>query len=259
MSRIGGLSRDRVERTGDSPELVDVTVRWSDVGLFLVCYVVLVVVWVGIGEAITHSAWITGRDQSVAEWFVATRTTGRDTLSEFGSNLAATMVKVAVTAALAVGMKLVWKRWREPLMMVIPLALEASVFITVTYIVARPRPDVQRLESSPVDSSFPSGHVAAAAAYAALVVIVYWHSRRRAARAAVVVLSVAVAVIVAWARMYRGMHHLTDVVAGASLGVMSVGLTWLLVDRAIRRTERAAAVPATATTPPQRSTSDVRF
>ena len=167
----------------DRPELLDVTLRWSDLGLFLACYVAMVAVWVGIGELIVRSDSIQARDQSIAEWFVDSRTATLDTLSALGSNLADTMVKIAVTAVLAIIMRLVWKRWREPLMMVVPLVLEASVFITVTYIVARPRPDVERLESSPVDSSFPSGHVAAAAAYGALIIIVYWHVRNRIARA----------------------------------------------------------------------------
>ena len=149
------------------------------------------------------------------------------------------MVKIAVTAVLAIVMKLVWKRWREPLMMVVPLVLEASAFITVTYIVSRPRPDVERLESSPVDSSFPSGHVAAATAYGALVVIVFWHVRNRIARAAVVVLSIAIPVIVGWARMYRGMHHLTDVIAGFLLGIASVAMSWWMIHRAVVRTEMA--------------------
>ena len=135
-----GASKGRGIERSDRPELLDVTLRWSDLGLFLACYAAMVVVWVGIGEFITHSSAIEARDQSVAEWFVDTRTATLDTLSALGSNLAATMVKIAVTAVLAIIMRLVWKRWREPLMMVVPLVLEASVFITVTYIVSRPRP-----------------------------------------------------------------------------------------------------------------------
>ncbi|MET0663084.1 MAG: phosphatase PAP2 family protein [Ilumatobacteraceae bacterium] len=228
-----------VERA-DRPELLDVTLRWSDLGLFVACYVAMVVVWVGLGELIVRSDSIEARDQSVAEWFVDSRTATLDTLSALGSNLADTMVKIAVTAVLAIVMRLVWKRWREPLMMVVPLVLEASVFITVTYLVARPRPDVERLESSPVDSSFPSGHVAAAAAYGALVIIVYWHVRNRLARALVIALSVAIPVIVGWARMYRGMHHLTDVLAGVLLGIVSVALSWWMIHRAIERTRSSS-------------------
>jgi len=229
----------RVEQA-DRPELLDVTLRWSDLGLFLACYAAMVVVWVGMGELILHSPSIQERDQSVAEWFVDSRTATLDTLSALGSNLAATMVKIAVTAVLAIIMRLVWKRWREPLMMVVPLVLEASVFITVTYIVSRPRPDVERLESSPVDSSFPSGHVAAAAAYGALIIIVFWHVRNRVARALVVALCVALPLIVGWARMYRGMHHLTDVVAGLLLGIVSVVLSWWMIHRAIERTRSSS-------------------
>ena len=230
----------RAVEPADRPELLDVTLKWSDLGLFLACYAAMVVVWVGIGEFITHSSSIQARDQSVAEWFVDTRTATLDTLSALGSNLAATMVKIAVTAVLAIIMRLVWKRWREPLMMVVPLVLEASVFITVTYIVSRPRPDVERLESSPVDSSFPSGHVAAAAAYGALIIIVFWHVRNRVARALVVALCVVVPLIVGWARMYRGMHHLTDVLAGLLLGIVSVVLSWWMIHRAIERTRSSS-------------------
>jgi len=234
-AEIAGLHAD----DRDEAELADVTLRWSDVGLFLGCYVGLVAVWVGIGEAITHSSWIEGRDQSIAEWFVDTRTAALTTWSSVGSNLAETLPKIVFTAIVALTMRLVWKRWREPLMMVLPLVLEASVFITVTYIVGRPRPDVKRLDTSPVGSSFPSGHVAAAAVYGALVIIVFWHVRNRVARAAAVVLCVATPLAVGWARMYRGMHHLTDVTAGLVLGIVSVTLCWWMIRRAVRRTELA--------------------
>ena len=108
----------------------------------------------------------------------------------------------------------------------------------MTYLVSRPRPDVERLESSAVDSSFPSGHVAAAAAYGALVIIVYWHVRSRIVRALVIVFSVAMPLIVGWARMHRGMHHLTDVIAGLLLGIVSV-VAQLVDDPPRRATHRA--------------------
>ena len=123
------VSGDRHD--ADDADLADVTLRRSDLGLFLACYIGLVVVWVGIGEAITHSTWIQARDQSVAEWFVDGRTATLDTASALGSNLAATMVKIAVTAIVGIAMKVAWKRWREPLMMVVPLVLEASASSTV--------------------------------------------------------------------------------------------------------------------------------
>ena len=143
--------------------------------------------------------------------------------------LADTFVKIIVTAVIAGIMLAVWRSWREPLMVAIPLILEASVFITVTWIVGRPRPDVPRLEESPVDSSFPSGHTAAAAAYSAIAVVVFWRFRNVWVRTAVVVLVVAIPIIVGGARVYAGMHYLTDVVAGVLLGLASVFVVWLVL------------------------------
>ena len=41
-----------------------------------------------------------------------------------------------------------------------------------------------------------------------------------------VVVVVAVVVIVGWARTYAGMHHLSDVIAGAILGLVAVFAVW---------------------------------
>ncbi len=230
--------------TSDSPstattdELTDVTLRWSDLGLFLCCYALLVAVWFAIGKAVVNSSAITNLDESVADWFVDQRTPDLDTATKWGSGLADTFVKIGVTALLAIAMRVAWKRWREPLMMVVPLVLEAAAFITVTYMIARPRPD-DPLETSPVNSSFPSGHVAAAAAYGALVIIVFWHTRTFWIRALVVIVSVLIPVVVGVSRMYRGMHFLSDVIAGAALGIAAVALSWWMIRRAVARTERA--------------------
>lgn len=189
-------------------ELADVSLRWSDLGLFLGCYVALVAVWFAIGELVVDNSSIESLDRTVANWFVAQRTPDLDIATKWGSDLADTFVKNGVTAVIAIAMSVAWKRWREPLMMVVPLVLEAAAFITVTYLVARPRPE-DRLESSPVNSRFPSGHVAAATAYGAMVVIVFWHTRKYWIRALVIIMSIAIPVVVGLSRLYRGMHFLS--------------------------------------------------
>jgi membrane-associated phospholipid phosphatase len=215
----------------------DITVERSDIGWLIVGLVVLIAVFFALGELVVSSDAITSFDQRVAEWFVDRRTPALDTVSLIGSYLAETIVKIVATAVLAIGMWLAWKRWREPLLMVLPLILEATAFITITFLVGRSRPDVERLDSSPVGSSFPSGHVAAAAAYGALAIIVFWHTRSKWIRLATLLLIVAIPVIVGASRMYRGMHFLSDVIAGAALGVLSVALGWFIVHRMSRRSE----------------------
>ncbi len=228
--------RPDADRARSSDELTDVSLRWSDLGLFLACYAALVAVWFAAGKFVVNSEAITSFDQRVADWFVDQRVADLDVATKWGSGLAETIVKIAVTALLAIGMRLAWKRWREPLMMVVPLVLEAAAFITVTYLIARPRPD-NPMESSPVNSSFPSGHVAAAAAYSALAIIVFWHTRKVWARALVVIVSIALPVVVGLSRMYRGMHFFSDVIAGAALGFTAVALSWWMIHRATERSE----------------------
>jgi undecaprenyl-diphosphatase len=71
---------------------------------------------------------------------------------------------------------------------------------------------------------------------------VFWHTRRRWIRALAVVVTVAVPVIVGLARMYRGMHFFTDVVAGVLLGAASVLVViWIVCRAEDRRRGRDAA------------------
>jgi membrane-associated phospholipid phosphatase len=180
-------------------------------------------------------------DRRVSEWFVGHRTPNLNRYTVWGSDLADTFIKIGATAVLALVLWLLWRRGLEPLMLIVSLTLEASAFITITWIVARPRPAVPRLEGSPVDSSFPSGHTAAAAAYAALAVIVYWHTRNRWARFSVVLMCAVTTATVAVSRMYRGMHYLSDVVAGLLLGAAAVAISAAILShtpagRAVRRT-----------------------
>jgi undecaprenyl-diphosphatase len=116
----------------------------------------------------------------------------------------------------------VWKRWLEPLVVCVALILEALTFITVTTLVGRPRPDVPHLDTSPVGSSYPSGHTGAAVAYSAIVVVLLWHTRRRWIRVLSIAVVAILPVLVGLARLYRGMHFFTDVVFGALLGGASV-------------------------------------
>jgi undecaprenyl-diphosphatase len=189
----------------------------------------MVAVWWAVGALITgplDGSWLVRWDEDVSQWFADRRTPLQDDLAHIGAMLADTFVKIGVTAVAVVIVFALWRSWRDVLMIALPLIIEASSFIIVTWLVGRPRPDVPRLEDSPVASSWPSGHTAAAAAYAAIAVVVWWRIENRAARAVSVLVVVAVPLIVGWARLYGGMHHVTDVLAGVLLGLVSVLAVW---------------------------------
>lgn len=190
---------------------------------------------------------ITRLDVEIAERFAASRTPVRDDLAHWGALLADTAVKIGVTALFAVVAFAAWRRWHEPVYLAVTLIFEATAFIVVTTIVGRSRPDVVRLEASPVDSSFPSGHVAAAAVYGAFVIIVFWHTKAVWARALAVAVYVGVVAAVAWARMYQGMHFASDVTAGVVLGLWSLAICLVVLGRPDideRVTDDANAAPA---------------
>jgi undecaprenyl-diphosphatase len=196
--------------------------------------VALTGVWIAIGKLIVgplHDSAIVRTDNRVADWMVAHRTPTWDRLTVWGSFLAETVTKVVVTAVVALVLLRVWRRWFEPLVLAASLVIEASAFIIATNVVGRQRPDVPRLDGSPVGSSFPSGHTAAAAAYAALAVVVFWHTRKVWPRVLIAAVTAVVPVIVALSRMYRGMHFLSDTIAGAILGCGAVLLTVIVLER----------------------------
>jgi membrane-associated phospholipid phosphatase len=200
-----------------------------------ILYALFTAIWFSCGWLLTHplkNSSIVHTDQSISEWFVRQRTPRLNSLSFVGSMLSDTLVKIAVTAIVAIVMMIVWKRWLEPLMVVVPSILEALAFITITTLVNRPRPAVPHLDSSPVGSSFPSGHTGAAVAYSAIVVVIFWHTRRRWIRAMAVAVAVIIPVLVALSRLYRGMHFFTDVIFGALLGGASVIASTIVLRRA---------------------------
>ena len=220
-------------------------VRRSEALALCAFYVAFTAIWFVVGWLLTHplkNSWIVHTDQSVSEWFVRQRTPGLNSLSFVGSMLSDSVVKIVVTAIVAIVTLIVWKRWLEPLMVTVALILEALCFITITTLVNRPRPDVPRLDTSPVGSSYPSGHTGAAVAYSAIVVVIFWHTRRRWVRALAAAFAVILPACVALSRLYRGMHFLTDVFFGALLGAASVTATAFVLRRAAERRHEVVGV-----------------
>jgi len=208
--------------------------------LLVIAYLGLTAIWTGLGLLVTGplaGSWVGSADQDVAGLLVAHRTPLLDDWSSLGTMPADTRVKIIVTAIIAAAMLVGWRSWREPLLVCFALILEAAVFITVTGIVGRPRPGVPQLDEVSVGTSFPSGHAAAAAAYCAIAIVIFERTRNRWVRGIAVVVAVGLPVIVGICRMYRGVHYITDVIAGIALGVVCVVAVLAIVGRYLPRTE----------------------
>ncbi|MFJ2093853.1 diacylglycerol kinase family protein [Streptomyces sp. NPDC087901] len=219
-------------RPGRSPALTSgsgsAAVR---IGVLTVCQAALMV---GLGLLITGPAnegWPLTIEDHVNEGFEGLRTGALSDASLIASEAGNTGTVIIVTVLACMGLILIPRlpKWREAAFLAVSVSLQALVFLVISTSVDRDRPDVDRLDASPPTASYTSGHTGAATAlYAGLAVLAL--SRIRGPwRRAVGGLLLLVPLLVAVARLYRGMHHPTDVVGG----LLNGGLSLLIVGRAL--------------------------
>ncbi|WP_448059660.1 phosphatase PAP2 family protein [Cellulomonas hominis] len=160
------------------------------------------------------------------------RTARWDTITAAGTHIGSSSYVLAVCLLAVV---VLWWRTRQWWLAVVPLlavALQLAVFVTSALVVARPRPDVDQLDGAPPTSSYPSGHVGATTALYVTLAVLAQRVTRPAARWTATAVCLLVPVLVAYARLYRGMHHVSDVVVGALNGLVCCWLAWHYLRRA---------------------------
>jgi undecaprenyl-diphosphatase len=195
---------------------------------------VLLVALVAFGwllSKVVHDDGIGRADSGLSRWLAGERTADLNQVTRWTTLLSET-ITVTVLAVLAVAITaLVWRRWREPMLVAVAVAGEVAIFLVVTMLVDRKRPPVPHLDEAPPTSSFPSGHTAATIAlWGALAVLASERARSALVRGLFLTLAVLLPLLVASSRMYRGMHYLSDVLGGALLG----GLWLVAAVRGIR-------------------------
>lgn len=182
-----------------------------------------------VGNTITvliDGGSVVGFDERASEWLASHRTKRLNWFTS-GATYLANTEGIVVVAVAFVATTLMRKRGAYGAVALIGLAFELSAFLVTTFIVGRDRPDVERLNSTPSTYSFPSGHTAATVVlYGALVLYVMSTTARAWVRAAGWVGVVLVACVVGFARVYRGMHFVTDVAGGAMLGALALFVAW---------------------------------
>ncbi|MFE7058723.1 diacylglycerol kinase family protein [Streptomyces californicus] len=241
-ARTAGPAQTAPPRPGRSPALSSGAARAAvRVGAFAVCQAALMV---GAGLLLTGPAqglWPVTAEVAAVEALEDARTGTLDALSTVVSALGDTTTVVGLTFLVCLALVLAPRlpRWREAVFLATAVSLQAAVFVLITACVDRTRPDVERLDASPPTSSYTSGHTGAATAlYAGLAVLVL--SRVRAPwRKPVAALLLLVPLLVGLARLYRGMHHPTDVAGGLANGALSL----FVVGRAVLDGHTWAARP----------------
>jgi undecaprenyl-diphosphatase len=199
----------------------------------------VVVIWVliagaliGIGKLImiTHNA--NGNllgDSTIPHWFAAHRTPSLNHWSDIASNLGATQDILIVGVVTCVVFLAVTRRWRPVIFLAVVMFGELAAFLAIAAMVKRPRPDVPHLDSNLPTSAFPSGHMAATTClYAGLAILVIGHARGWW-RYLFLIPAVVMPVMIAVARLYRGEHHPTDILASLLFAALWLTATTLLI------------------------------
>lgn len=190
---------------------------------------------VGFGLLVTGPArgiWPVSAEDRVNEGLERVRTGPLTDASFVASEAGNTATVIIITVLACLGLVVLPRlpRWRQAFFLAVAVSLQSLVFLIITVSVDRGRPDVDRLDASPPTASYTSGHTGAATAlYAGLAVLALLPGRRSRLRKVVAALLLLLPLLVAVARLYRGMHHPTDVLGGLLNGALSL----LVVGRAL--------------------------
>jgi membrane-associated phospholipid phosphatase len=188
---------------------------------------------VGIGWMLTDGPLkeLGTTEDSVNRSLASSRTSFWDAVTLVFSWMGAT---VSIVSLCLVVVALVWWRVKEWWFAVVPLiaiSLQASVFLITTLLINRERPDVEKLDDSPPTSSYPSGHTGAATALYFTLALMALRIPNPVLRRVVVGVCLAIPFCVASARLYRGMHHVSDLLVAIVHGTVAAVLAWCWLRR----------------------------
>ena len=204
------------------------TSRHAELALRLGVGALVLIAAASLFGAIAHDVVMSDRltvlDVQVARWLRAHATPEATRwmllVTDLHSTIAVSCYATIVAAALA------WRRrWRRLTTLVVCVGggLTLNVLMKLAFQRARPVLDDPLLTLT--SYSFPSGHVAGSTLmYGLIVAWAFTRTRRPLLRAAVVVAAAAAVGLVAYTRLYLGVHFLSDVAAAFAEGVAWLAL-----------------------------------
>nr|WP_240670141.1 phosphatase PAP2 family protein [Actinoplanes solisilvae] len=209
---------------------------WAKGAEILVGWVLTFGVLFFVGKAVTR--WEPPFDDAFPRWLQTFRTDRLDDLSWLASKAGDTHAILLICLIFCPLALALWRQWRPVLFIVLTMVGELTLFLCAAAATGRARPSAEQLDGQMPTSSFPSGHIAATICIWVAIAVVTLPRVRHWWRWAFPVLAVVMPLLVAFSRMYRGMHHPTDVLGATILTACWVGALYLII--------RPNADPATA-------------
>ncbi|MHA7986184.1 phosphatase PAP2 family protein [Rathayibacter sp. CAU 1779] len=180
-----------------------------------------------IGAIVTHAAAWTELETSALSAIAADRGPVGLAVAEFIAWLFSPTVAVAITLLLAVVIGLATRYLTRAVVFTVIVAMCWGASETMKLVVQRPRPSFDAVAVAvPTSYSYPSGHTAFACA---IVIALLFTMRDIRRRMPVTLAGAALVALVAWSRMYLGVHFPTDVVASVLLTCSMAGIVIPLI------------------------------
>ncbi|MFF5294307.1 phosphatase PAP2 family protein [Paractinoplanes globisporus] len=180
-----------------------------------------------LGWAVTR--WTPGFDDAFPRWLQTFRTPRLDELSRLWSKAGDSHAILAVSLVFCALALALWRRWRPVLFLALAMVGELTLFLATSAATGRPRPEAQHLDGQLPTSSFPSGHIAATICLWTAIALIAIPRFDRWWRWLFLVPVVVMPAGVAISRMYRGMHHPTDVLGAVLLAACWLSVLWWTV------------------------------
>ncbi|MEU4237094.1 phosphatase PAP2 family protein [Actinoplanes sp. NPDC026619] len=197
---------------------------------------------IGLGLLVTKvfdNVWPFTAEDNLNRWFADHRTGPFNAITYVGSLFGSTPVIVGLTAIIAFILLRTLHSWYEPLFLCATVSAQAIVFFFATLVIDRQRPMVKHLDNSPPTSSFPSGHTSAAVALYCGLAFVLAGLVHQTWQKWLCWALVLMPLFVAFSRLYRGMHHPSDVTASFLNGALCIALmSWAI----LRSEQRSSAL-----------------
>ena len=200
---------------------------------------------VGVGFLIMGPLGGLPAENQLSKSVASGRTALMNSVTMVWSHIGNTEIVIGVCV---VAVALIWwrtKQWWYAVVPAIAIAVQASVFVAATAIADRPRPSVKHLDPAPPTSSYPSGHMGASTALYLTFALMAQRIRTAWLRRLVTTVCVIVPLLVGYARLYRGMHHLLDILVGLVNGIVCALLAWNYLRR--KTADERATAPARQT------------
>jgi membrane-associated phospholipid phosphatase len=187
-----------------------------------------------IAQQVATTAPILARDVQVSVWL---HTHGSPVLTAFLLVITQMHSVLGVFTLSLIAAFFVWRNgdrlWVLSLALVVPGGMLINSALKILFDRARPTWDDPLLTLT--TGSFPSGHATGSTLfYGFLACYLVWRMKSDSARALVILGCVAMVVLVGFSRVYLGVHYLSDVLAGMSLGTAWLALCMIAV-RALAR------------------------